>query len=536
MRRLVVVAACLAVAAPIAASGTSKSPWDAWLGSDTSGPQVSGSPFARAGGLSEPSTNGRRRGPTRAAERDRRSTSTTSRTKPGGPGPAAGTGAASSVGSAASPTTVTSASQCTSYVTPAGADTNPGTPAAPFATISHAQAAAQPGNVVCVRSGVYRERVRLTRSGRAGAPIIVGAYPGEVPVIDGTGVAVNRTDALVEIAGGTNYVTLQSLVIRNSSGRGVMNGGSHNRVLGSTISNTENAGLLTTNLTAPASNNEYSGNDISFTVLSNNCHTPSDPCSAAGGWESAINHYTAGAHAFGHDVYRGNNIHDNFGEGMTVADRDTVVRNTLHDNFSVNIYLDGTRDALIEKNFVYESERSVPGGGVSAHRLLAMGITLADEIGPRNARNTVRNNLVVNTSIGIHFWEATSGSGLVGDVFDNNTVVDTWNCGICFDAGDHESTQLRNNLVVPRQGTITAGVADVGIASAGNLFDRLDDVEAAVAPSAGTFRLSAEAYRPAAGASSIVDKGVASSAPDDITGTRRPQGAGIDIGAYEVRS
>jgi hypothetical protein len=431
---------------------------------------------------------------------------------------------------------VTSAAECTSFVAQGGADANRGGIAAPYATISHAQASAAPGQVVCVRGGVYHERVRLTRSGRASAPIVVGAYPGEVPVIDGSGVGVNRTDALVEIAGGTSYVTLQGLVIRNSSGRGVVNGGSHNRVLGSTIANTANAGLLTTNIAAPATNNEYVGNDISFTVRSNNCHTPSDPCTAAGGWESAINHYTAGAHPFGNDVYRGNNVHDNFGEGMTVADGDRVVGNIFHDNFSVNIYLDGTRGALVEKNYVYESERSVPRGGASAHRLLAMGITLADEIGPRNAGNTVRNNLVVNTSTGLHFWEATTGSGLVRDVFDNNSFLNTWNCGICIDGGNHSNTQLRNNLVIPRQGTVTSGLVDVGIARAGNMFADADDVDAALAPGVGTFSLTADAYRPAGGARSVIDAGVASSARDDINGTPRPQGAGVEIGAYEIRA
>jgi hypothetical protein len=167
---------------------------------------------------------------------------------------------------------------------------------------------------------------------------------------------------------------------------------------------------------------------------------------------------------------------------------------------------------------------------------MAMGITLADETGPRNSGNAIRNNLIVNTSTGLHFWEATSGSGLIDDVFDNNSIVNTWRCGICFDSGEHANTFVRNNLVVPRTGTITSGLPVDGITRAGNLFTRPDDVEAELVPGAETFRLESEAYRPLANATSAIDQGVASSARDDIDGTPRPQGRGFDVGAYEARA
>jgi hypothetical protein len=106
---------------------------------------------------------------------------------------------------------------------------------------------------------------------------------------------------------------------------------------------------------------------------------------------------------------------------------------------------------------------------------------------------------------------------------------------MCFDAGDHANTRVRNNLVLPRHGTIASGIVDVGIVRAGNVFARPGDVEDVLAPGAGTFRLTADSYRPRGGAA-IVDKGVASSARDDIAGTPRPQGRAVDVGAYEIRT
>src|SRR5580765_366058 len=64
----------------------------------------------------------------------------------------------------------------------------PGTPAAPFCTIGAALVAHhQPGDVITVMPGTYREQVTLPASGVAGSPITLRAQPGAGPVVvDGT--------------------------------------------------------------------------------------------------------------------------------------------------------------------------------------------------------------------------------------------------------------------------------------------------------------------------------------------------------------
>lgn len=63
----------------------------------------------------------------------------------------------------------------------AAADTNPGTPDAPFRTIGAAARAAQPGDEVRVFPGVYRERVTPAQGGTPEKPVrYVAAVPGEV--------------------------------------------------------------------------------------------------------------------------------------------------------------------------------------------------------------------------------------------------------------------------------------------------------------------------------------------------------------------
>ena len=66
-----------------------------------------------------------------------------------------------------------------------GDDKNDGTLAKPWKSIQHGVNRLKPGQTLYLRGGVYYEKVRLTRSGTAEAPITIASYPGEQAVIDG---------------------------------------------------------------------------------------------------------------------------------------------------------------------------------------------------------------------------------------------------------------------------------------------------------------------------------------------------------------
>ncbi len=66
-----------------------------------------------------------------------------------------------------------------------GDDTQDGSEARPWKTLRHAVKRLRPGETLYLRGGVYHEKVSLTRSGTAEAPIVIASHPGELAVIDG---------------------------------------------------------------------------------------------------------------------------------------------------------------------------------------------------------------------------------------------------------------------------------------------------------------------------------------------------------------
>jgi len=66
-----------------------------------------------------------------------------------------------------------------------GNDANDGSLDKPFKTLQHGVNQLQAGDTLYLREGVYHETVYLTQSGTKESPIVIAAYPGELPILDG---------------------------------------------------------------------------------------------------------------------------------------------------------------------------------------------------------------------------------------------------------------------------------------------------------------------------------------------------------------
>ena len=103
------------------------------------------------------------------------------------------------------------------YVSNLGLNTNAGTLELPFKTIDYAvkYSGLAAGDTIFIRGGTYPERVKMSKSGTANGRITVINYPGEIPVIDGTGINIPSNEfAMFELR--ASYVTIDGLSVKNA--------------------------------------------------------------------------------------------------------------------------------------------------------------------------------------------------------------------------------------------------------------------------------------------------------------------------------
>ncbi len=442
-----------------------------------------------------------------------------------------------------------------------GSDQNAGTLASPFATIQFAlNQAILPGDTVQVRGGTYFEKLVFPASGSAKAGFItLEAFPGEQPILDGTGIVgenmvwlnninyarvigfeiVNLSGVTdgsgIRITGYGSHLEIRNNIIheiRGESAMGITVYGTASRPIaylivdGNEIYNAE---------PAPSEALTLNGNVTRFQVTGNTVHDVNNIGIDLIGGEKSI-HRSLGTRK---GVVRGNtvyNAHSNYGGG-----------------FAAGIYVDGGKDIVLEYN-------------VSHHNDVGMEIG-AENRGTVASRITVRNNLVyLNDKAGIGFGGYAPETGRVrSSVFTNNTVYknDTLNAGfgqlwiqfasanvvtnnifwassndvlIASDEGNINN-KLTNNLYFTSNGPGAArftwngepylGLVNYQLATGADQSSLFDD-PAFVDPDAGNFHLGL--------ASPAIDKGTSVRnrfAPTDRDGRYRPQGDQPDIGAYE---
>ncbi len=97
------------------------------------------------------------------------------------------------------------ATAATYYVAPTGADNGPGTATQPWHSVATAAQRAYAGDLVVVQAGVYRESVALTRAGVSGAPIVLRGLPGAVL----TSPDPSRSLSAFDFASQSAFITIQ---------------------------------------------------------------------------------------------------------------------------------------------------------------------------------------------------------------------------------------------------------------------------------------------------------------------------------------
>ncbi len=384
-------------------------------------------------------------------------------------------------------------------------------------------------------AGSYPERVKVTRSGAAGAPITF------------------ETQGTVEMQGFTvtaSYITLQGFRISSTSqdttdGWGVYIKGTHNVVASNYIYHSTWGGVILFDNTANASISSYNiveGNtitqvgEVGIDVRGHNELVQQNDISYVMQYPSWMNNPPSyvdadGIHFFGsNNDIRQNSIHDiNYAQPENKSPHIDCFQTWADTNHPA------AQNIVIEQNLCSLPDLAHSVGEGSA------GFTIQKNAG----LITIRNN-IINTFIGFFI----GGKGEVGNggvAIYNNDIIGQLNqnpayypAGI-WDVGA-PGVVAEDNIIYNKIGDVVYVGSGGSVTGSHNLAYRSDGTTPAaegyshpsdlwgvnplfVNAASGNYLLQAS--------SPAKDTGLATSDPNDYAGNPRPLGAGYDIGAYE---
>ena len=168
--------------------------------------------------------------------------------------------------------------------------------------------------------------------------------------------------------------------------------------------------------------------------------------------------------------FSANTVHKNGGEGLLAygSSSGTSIKNNIsYDNWSVNIYIDGQAECIVDKNLIfcndpkpgdlYNNEDKTPQDGKNLRRLRAEGIMSADENSPGTFKNAeITNNIIISCRRGITHYAAVKDSGLKNVLIANSTIIlpdakgqgeDYTGIRIPYNNGNNHDVILRNNII-----------------------------------------------------------------------------------------
>ncbi|PWB54765.1 MAG: hypothetical protein C3F06_03960 [Candidatus Methanoperedenaceae archaeon] len=286
------------------------------------------------------------------------------------------------------------------YVAKNGNDNNPGTEAKPWLTIKKAANTLVAGETVYVRGGIYKEQVTVKNSGSAGKYITFSSYPGEIVILDGTGLNMEDWSGLFWLKR-LNFIKVNGFNLKNGRNGVDVNGGSNIILSNNYIENPYHTGIKV--------GWDYSSNII---IDGNSVKRNIKP-----EWDEMI------SISNGHNVEVKNNhvLENALGEGIDM--KDATSNSTIHHNIvertsSAGVYIDGylagVSNIEIYQNTVHDTNT---------------GFSTGSERGGLAQNLYFHNNTAYNVDTGykISYW-AESGYKVSykNIVFSNNTVYNAW--------------------------------------------------------------------------------------------------------------
>jgi regulation of enolase protein 1 (concanavalin A-like superfamily) len=307
----------------------------------------------------------------------------------------------------------------TYYVSTTGNDSNIGSLASPWRTFQKAINSCVAGDTAYFRGGVYNEMVTTWISGTASNRITFIAYPGEIPILDGTGLTPTAYQNQIYVGG--SYVTVDGFECRN------FNLTTHNYGYGVWVDPNSNYVIIRNHI----SHDMWSagiicgGNNatVENSVVYNTCLGVRSDVLWPGVemWGSGLQvqtpNYSPWTGAYTTyirqgSVCRNNIVYENYGEGIMLmrVKNCECYGNIVYDNMAVNLYVTDCDHCNTYGNLVYATSRSSTLFGT---RGPGRGLGTGNEYAWNSAGssyNNFYNNIVYKTAAPFtYFIQPTSG-------------------------------------------------------------------------------------------------------------------------------
>jgi hypothetical protein len=454
------------------------------------------------------------------------------------------------------------------YVSPTGDDEAAGTRSAPWKTLRRATRQAEPGDAVYLLPGTYTERLVVEHSGTEENDIVYAAADAsDRPVIDGSGLGVQG--GLVEIAG-QSHVAVCGLTVRGSAEHGVLVTSSDEgdpsafvTLVGLAVEDAGEAGIYF--------------EDVEDSSIQG-CSTYYSVSSGIGVWYSArisvrdntvanarydeeLGHEesvsisgTSDFEVSGNEVYLEQGVPCTAGNAAIKA-KEGSQRGRMFDNYVHDFYPEG-HISLDAWDAGLGGTPTLNAIEIYGNRIVSSGgIRVSSEENGVVEDVKIYNNLLLFTDNGIMLTDAGVGGPRRNVEIFNNTVYegnDEWFNGITIMSRNVENIVIRNNLIVSEYPIGKILVSDASIlaelsvdhnlvSGPGGCYDDAPDCrdlsavpENIVAdpdlvdPESGDCHLAPGS--PAIDAGATIE-----SLLTDFDRVARPQGKGIDIGAFEYQ-
>ncbi len=343
---------------------------------------------------------------------------------------------------------VGTANAATLYVATTGDDnsSNPYNTSTPFYSLQKAVDWANAGDTIKLRGGTYKytSGIWVGKNGRSDARITIRSYDNEWAVLDGSG--VSGTNQLLGIGG--SFVDVKWLEVKNSKAAGVMIWNGHDvTIYGCNIDNNNRQAIYLGADDYESDSQKNYNNRIEKCNVWNNVRV-NKGTTRNEGWDSAITLNTR------NNTVVDCNVNGNWGEGIGCYGRyNWVGRNRVHDNFSVDIYLNNAVGCTLDGNTVDGEFQTVYYRNGHA----SVGIQISNEASFNLLdNNVVKNNIVKDVWRGLYYWNGLVGGGMKNMDIYGNRFENCSDAVVLIESAGHSNTKIHDSTFIRNSSTVVS--------------------------------------------------------------------------------